>query len=90
MEQHPDTEGKLRWDEETFAPALIAACCVSHDFTVEQWTSLWDEWPAWVMYPLFSAAYEVCEQPSRVPFGLRSFGATRGSEPNSDIADLEG
>ncbi|MEX0667179.1 MAG: hypothetical protein WD313_02485, partial [Acidimicrobiia bacterium] len=28
MAQHPDPQGKLRWNEDTFAPALIAACCV--------------------------------------------------------------
>lgn len=90
MAQHPDPAGKLRWNEDTFAPALIAATCVSHKYTVDQWTQLWSEWASWVTYPLFGTAFEVCEQPSRVPFGERSFGATQDSEPNSDIAPTEG
>ena len=69
LAEHPSDDENLRWDEDGFAPALLHACCVSHDFTVEQWRTLWDEWPSWVVYPMFAAAYEVCEQPSRVPFG---------------------
>jgi hypothetical protein len=90
MAEHPDPDGKLRWNEDTFAPALIAATCVSHDYTTEQWTQLWDEWAGWVVWPLFATAFEVCEQPSRVPFGVRSSSETPGSEPNSDTAPTEG
>ena len=90
LAQHPSEEEGLRWDEDTFAPALLAATCVSHEFTVEQWKTLWDEWPSWVVYPMFAVAYEVCEQPSRVPFGGSSTGRTRSSGQNSGIADLEG
>lgn len=77
LAEHPSEDETLRWDEETFAPALMEACCVSHDYTYEQWKTLWDEWPGWVMYPMFAAAYEVCEEPSRVPFGSSSTGETR-------------
>lgn len=90
IEAHPDPDGKLRWHEPTFAPALMAATCVSHDYTEEQWTVLWNEWAEWVVYPLFGTAWETCEQPSRVPFGVRSSGATQSSVPNSDTAVLEG
>lgn len=90
LAEHPSDDPGLRWNEETFGPALLAASCVSHDFTVEQWQTLWDEWPSWVVYPMFSAAYEVCEQPSRVPFGGSSTGKTRDSEQNSGTAPDEG
>lgn len=90
IDAHPSDDETLRWDEETFAPALLAACCVSHEFTDEQWKQLWDEWPSWVLYPMFAAAYEVCEQPSRVPFGGSSTGETPSFEQNSGTADLEG
>lgn len=90
MAGHPDPDKKLRWNEDTFGPALLEACCVSHDFTVDQWATLWQEWPAWLTVPLFTAAYEVCEQPSRVPFGNRSFGETRSSETSSTTAPTEG
>jgi len=90
MAEHPSDDENLRWDEDTFAPALLAATCVSHEFTVEQWKTLWDEWPSWVVYPMFAAAFEVCEQPSRVPFGSGSTGRTRSFGQNSGTADLEG
>lgn len=90
LAEHPSDDKDLRWNEDTFAPALLAATCVSHEFTVDQWKTLWDEWPSWVVYPMFAAAYEVCEQPSRVPFGGSSTGRTRSSGQNSGTADLEG
>lgn len=90
MAQHPSEDKSLRWDEETFAPALLSACCVSHDFTDEQWKTLWDEWPSWVMYPMFAAAFEVCEQPSRVPFGGSSTGRTHSLGQNFGTAPDEG
>jgi hypothetical protein len=93
VRQHPPLDergkpgGKGRWNEETFAPALIAASCVSHDFTEAQWTELWDEWGAWIMYPLFACAYQVNEDDSQVPFGSRKSGGTRDSATNSTSAD---
>lgn len=87
---HPSDDQTLRWDEDSFAPALLHATCVSHEFTVEQWTEMWQEWGAWVTAPLFATAYEVCDKPSRIPFGWRKSGETRASEPNSDTAPPEG
>jgi hypothetical protein len=86
---HPDPDGKLRWHEDTFAPALIAACCISHDYTEEQWAQLWDEWPAWMLAPLYLTALEVCEREPQVPFGGRSSGGTDSSPPSSDTAPTE-
>lgn len=38
--------GALRWNRETFPPALIAASCVDPEMTVAQAQALWDD-PAW-------------------------------------------
>jgi len=86
---HPSEDKGLRWDEDTFAPALLHACCFSHDFTLEQWQELWAEWGNWITAPLFATAYEVCDEPSRVPFGWRKSGEIRGSETNSATAGPE-
>ena len=86
-ERGKPAKGGPRWNEETFAPALIAASCVSHDFTEAQWRELWDEWGAWIMYPLFACAYQVNEDDSQVPFGSRKSGETRGSETSSSSVD---
>jgi hypothetical protein len=83
---HPSEDDKLRWDEDTFAPALLAACCISHDYTADQWAQLWQEWPAWMLAPLYMTAIEVCEREPQVPFGGRSYGGTDSSPPNSDTA----
>lgn len=90
IEANGSTDRGLRWDEDTFAPALLAKSCVSHDFTEEQWKEIWDTWGAWATAPLFATAYEVCEQPSRVPFTLRSSAETHGSGQNSATAPHEG
>jgi hypothetical protein len=82
IRQHPDPDGKMRWDEDRFAPALLEASCTSHDFTYEQWKELFDEWGSWVVYPLFYTAYAVNDQESQVPFGPRKSGETRASEQN--------
>ena len=89
MADHPSKDKTLRWDEDTFAPALLHATCVSHEFTVEQWKEIWYGWGAWATAPLYATAFEACEQPSRVPFGLRKSGETRDSAPNLPTAPPE-
>lgn len=51
----------LRWNTETFAPALIAAACIDPPVTVEQATRLWTDpaWSARECRELFDAALEV-------------------------------
>lgn len=48
---HPSAKGGL-WDEDTFPPALIAACT---GFTLEQAREAWDHWPATDAEALFAA-----------------------------------
>ena len=86
---HSSQDKSLRWDEDTFAPALMHACCVSHNFTLDQWSELYAEWGNWVTAPMFATAYDVCDEPSRVPFGWRKSGGTRDSGQNSDGAPNE-
>jgi hypothetical protein len=87
IDQHPDPDGNLRWNQDTFAPALMAACCQSHDYTEAQWAQLWDEWPAWMIAPLYMTALEVCDKQPQVPFGGRSSGETGNSMPSSESAE---
>jgi len=89
MADHPSKDKTLRWDEDTFAPALLHATCVSHEFTVEQWKEIWDGWGAWATAPLYATAFEACELLSRVPFGLRKPGETRDSALNLPTAAPE-
>lgn len=82
LEDHKDESGQKRWNTETFPPALIAACAVDPELTLEQATTVWDEWDENQTATLFHAAYMVNEGESKVPFTGRSSGATPDSEPN--------
>lgn len=50
---------------------------------------IWDEWSSAIAYLLFSAAYELQEGGSQVPFTVRSSSETRGSGPSSTTAPPE-
>jgi hypothetical protein len=82
LDEHKDESGEKRWDTETFPPALIAACAVDPEMTLEQATSVYDEWDENQASTLFAAAFMANEGESKVPFTVRSSGATRGSEPS--------
>lgn len=73
---HPSKKADWRWDEETFAPALLAASCTDPVLTPEQAQELWDTWGTNVCLVLFGAAVLVCEGPTRVPFGGSSTAST--------------
>ncbi len=66
-------------DESTFAPALIAASCVSHSFTAEEATAYFDspEWNGAEVSRLYTAAVEANATYRRVAAGKGS-GSTRG------------
>lgn len=83
MAQHRGEDPEKRWDEDTFAPALIAACCVDPPMTLEQAIELWDTWEAPVAYVLFEAAFSVNERPQKVPFGSSGTATTPSSESSS-------
>lgn len=75
-------DGKVKkstdpYEYETFAPALVAACCVEPEMTVEQATELFEEWNAGEVMELWVAALSVNTQRRVVEFGNFSNG-TRG------------
>lgn len=80
LEEHKDPSGAKRWNEDTFPPALIAACAVDPEMTLEQATTVYDEWDDNQASVLFAAAFMVNEGESKIPFTVRSSGATRDSE----------
>lgn len=90
VDEHPDPDGKMRWHEETFAPALIAACCADPEMTLADATAVWDEWSEVATQILYGAAVIVNEGKTRIPFGVSGSGRTHGSAPSSPSATSEG
>lgn len=70
-DEHPDPDGKMAWDEDTFAPALIAACAVAPAITLEQATTICSEWGEADYVALFMACIQVNAEDSRIPFSAR-------------------
>lgn len=56
------------WNDDTFPPALVAACCVDPEMTYEQAQSMWksDRWNFAELDALFNAAYNA-SRGRRVP-----------------------
>lgn len=52
----------LFWNRTTFRPRLLAATCVSHEWSIEDWADLWDdpEWNTADVQLLFSTAMSAC------------------------------
>jgi hypothetical protein len=65
------------WNEDTFGPALVAACCIDPVMTYEQVQSLWksEEWNWAELRDLFTAAYNA-SRGRRVPQLGKGFGRT--------------
>lgn len=84
--EHPDPTGKTRWNEDTFAPALIAACCVEPEMELEDAEAIWNEWAQSSVWPLFATAWELNEGKVEVPFFGRNTSETRGSPQSSTSA----
>lgn len=89
IDKHPSDEPALRWNEVTFAPALIAAAIVSPAMTGDDAQTFWDDWGAGPAYAVFGAAVAVNEEPPKVPFSARSTAGTTGSNSSSTTADPE-
>jgi hypothetical protein len=86
--EHPATSDQVRkarrdatsvptWNEDTFPCALVAACCVEPEMTVEQVEQMWKspDWNAAELQGLFSAAYSA-SRTRRVPELGKGFGRT--------------
>lgn len=85
-DENPDPNEKLAWNEETFAPALIAACATEPTIPLEQAQHICDEWEESTYNQLFHAALMVNAEESKVPFSARNTARTTGSESNSTSA----
>lgn len=86
VEAHPPQTKGMRWHEPTFAPALIAACCVEPEMTVAQATRIGDEWGEDAYLRLYATAITVNESQTQVPFSVTSTAKTLVSQLNSTSA----
>ncbi len=88
MENHPPTDEQnaqsqaehsvnAPYDADTFAPALIAACCDDPKMTPEEADELISEWTLPEVMVVFSAAMEICNTSQVGPLGKGS-GRTQG------------
>lgn len=62
--QHPGEAGET-YNPDTFAPALIAACCIEPDLSDEDARFLFDEWSAGEVAEVFAAAVAVNTRTAR-------------------------
>lgn len=89
LESHPAVKEGADWNADTFPPALLAACLVQPEFTLEQATEIWDEWETEEASRLFLAAYYLNEDAKRLGFMLPGSAQTGGSGQNSTTAPPE-
>jgi hypothetical protein len=89
IEQHPATDEQnaesqekfkqdAPYDADTFAPALIAACCEDPEMTAEEVDDLLSEWNLLEAMTVFNACMEICNS-SQVGSVGKGFGGTIGS-----------
>jgi hypothetical protein len=71
------------FEEVTFAPALIAACCIDPKMTLAEAQQLWDELSDGEAAILYAKALEVNEEASSRPFSGTGTDTTRNSGPDS-------
>ena len=69
--------------ELTFAPALIAACCVEPAMTIEDAQALWDELSDGEAAALYTAALAVNEEVTNRPFSGTDTDTTPNTGPDS-------
>lgn len=70
MAAHPSEATDQAFDPVSFTPALIAACCVDPEMTVDQVGELFDVLSTGQVKGLIDAAFEVNSEPTAVPFSL--------------------
>lgn len=71
------------FEELTFAPALIATCCVDPAMTIEDAQALWDELSDGEAAALYAAALAVNEEVTSRPFSGTDTVTTPSSGPDS-------
>lgn len=86
LDAHPSDNPQKAWDDDTFAPALIAACAIDPVIPLEAAQTLCDEW-GWAEFnTLFLACLNVNAEESQVPFSVRESAGTRNSPSSSATA----
>jgi hypothetical protein len=62
------------WNDETFPPALVAACCVEPAMDYKQAAEMWTspQWNAGELDDLFVTAWRTCRQRKAVDLGKGS------------------
>lgn len=84
LTEHPGREGEDEvWNWQTFVPALIAACLIDPVMTVDEVVELLDLITEGQRDELFSAAYDVNQSVTRVPFSERASVVTRWREQSA-------
>lgn len=86
VEAHPAADDSLKWDQDTFPPALIAASCVEPKLTKKQAQKIWDTWEEGEASRLFLACFQLNENPAGVGFTWPGSAKTRGSGRKSNTA----
>ena len=86
MDSHPAPSKGLRFDPETFAPALISQCCIAPEMGYDDAIAIWEGWSEAATNVLFGAAIAVNEGQTKVPFGATGIGRTADSGPSSTTA----
>lgn len=51
----------LRWNPDTFGPALVAACMVDPEMTAQEAQQVWREWSPGVVNRLYRLCWDVCQ-----------------------------
>lgn len=89
LDDHPPTETGQSWNPDTFPPAIIAACSVAPSFTVEQATTIWEEWEEETASGMFLIAYHLNENAGALGFILPESVPMDGFGRNSITAFQE-
>jgi hypothetical protein len=72
-------EALARWHTDSFTPALLAACCVDPVLTVDEATTVYEDWTDGELGELVAAAFAVSQGARQVDVGKASRAAsTRG------------
>lgn len=78
---NPSKDEKMRWDEDTFAPALISACITEPENADGQ--VIWDDWDTGIANAIYGLCLLVNEEPPKVPFSVTSTVRTTDSQMSS-------
>jgi hypothetical protein len=70
--EHPGKTPEESWDDETLAPALVAACAVDPVMTPEDVDALFEQLNLGQRQELINAAWTVNSEGTTVPFALHA------------------